>query len=125
MPELIRYFINSVMGLAVDYATVILALTLHISYEIAIFMGLLLGGCVGFLLLTFWVFPSKKSAFSTMRIASYLTGLVLIYCIRASFMYVWYALNMADSLEYFGLLCAFGLSFCVNFLFQKFFYLRY
>ncbi len=123
--EFIRYFINSIVGLAVDYTTVVLALSLNVSYELAIFMGLVLGGCVGFLLLTFWVFPAKKNAFSIMRIASYLMGLVLIYVVRAGFMFVWYAMNIQNNLEYLGLLCAFGLSFCTNFVFQKFFYVRY
>ncbi len=125
MSIFIKYFIKSIMGLGVDYIAVLIALACGIPYQGALFLGLCLGGIVGFLLLTYWVFPAQKSAFAGMRILSYLLGLGLIYIVRTGFMYMWYRANIYPEWEYVALFCAFGCSFLTNFAFQRFFYVRY
>ncbi len=125
MQAFMKYFITSVLGLAVDYAAVLMALAAGISYEIALLMGLLVGGVLGFTLLTYWVFPTQKNALSWQRIASFLGGLALIYCIRTAWMYAWYKVSagvLAQEWDYIALLGAYGASFMMNFLCQKFFY---
>ncbi len=125
MQEFIKYFIMSVLSLIVDYLVVVMTLAVGISYEIALLVGLFMGGGLGFTLLTLWVFPTRKNAFSAQRIISFTGGLVLVYCIRTAWMYLWYtesAGSYAKEWDYIALLGAYGASFMVNFLCQKFFY---
>ncbi len=125
MPEFVKYFLNSLLGLCVDYIAVVIALACGIPYQAALFIGLALGGITGFLLMTFWVFPTQKNAFSGMRIVSYLLGLGIIYGVRAAYMYGWYQLQFSPQWDYIALLGAYGLSFIINFAFQRFFYTKY
>ncbi len=125
MNTFIKYFIVAVLGLGIDYISVLIALECGVPYQIALLLGVILGGIVIFLLQTFWVFKTEKNPFSLGRIISSLSGPCLVYVIRFLVMYIWYSMEIGTQWEYLALLCAYGISFICNFVFQKYFYTKF
>ncbi len=121
----IKYFFVAVLGLSLDYICVLMALESGVPYQIALLLGIVLGGCVVFLLHTFWVFKTDRNPFSIGRILSSLSGPCLVYVVRFLIMSVWYSMNIYNELEYLVLFFSYGVSFISNFLFQKYFYSKY
>ncbi len=125
MNTFIKYFFVAVLGLSVDYISVLTALEFGVAYQLALLLGVILGGVIVFLLQTFWVFKTDKNPFSLGRIMSSLSGPCLVYVIRFLVMYVWYSIGMYSDWEYLALFFAYGVSFISNFVFQKYFYTKF
>ncbi len=129
MTHFIKYFCAALASLLLDYAVTAGCIYLGISYAIALVFGTGLGAIVGFLLLTYVVFPVQKNAtprhaFSARRVGGFLCGVGLVYMVRAFVMWCWYGLEYAakfdESLQYAVLIFSYGCSFVANFLFQKY-----
>ncbi len=125
MHAFLKYFCVSLLATSADYVTVLALLAWGLAYQLSLLVGVIVGGCIAFFLQTFWVFRTSSNPFSLGRMASSFSGPCLVYGIRWVLMYCWYAANMSAQWEYLALLCVYGISFCTNFLFQKFFYTRF
>ncbi len=131
MPHFIKYFCAALAALLLDYVVTAGCIYMGISYTIALVFGTGLGAIVGFLLLTYVVFPVQKKgsakhaqAFSVRRVGGFLCGVGLVYAVRSFVMWCWYALeNSIDASkdwQYVVLIFSYGCSFITNFLFQKY-----
>lgn len=106
-----------------DYATAVTGVYLGLSPYAALVLGVMLGAVLGYLLLTYWVFPvtrAGESSFSLRRMGGFALGVGLIYVVRATFVWLWGLLPLGPSLIYVGMLLSYGVSLIANFLFQKY-----
>ena len=115
-----RYFCASVAALAVDYGLTAAGIFGGLSPYAALVMGVGAGAVTGFLLLTFWVFPTRSGSFALRRMGGYVLGVGLVYVVRALCVWLWERLGLGPEMIYLGLVFAYGCSFISNFLFQKY-----
>lgn len=120
MGNFVRYFCGSLLALGVDYGLTALCIALGGDAYAALLAGVSVGAVTGFLVFTFWVFPTQAGRFSLRRMGGYLAGVGLVYVVRAGCVTVWNNLGFDASLIYVGLIFAYGCSFLSNFLFQKY-----
>lgn len=120
MSHFLRYFLSSVLALALDYGITAGGIRLGWGHYAALLAGTTAGAVCGFLLLTFWVFPARAGRFSARRTGGYALGIGLVYAVRAMCVWAWNSLGLGPELIYAGLFLAYGCSFLSNFLFQKY-----
>ncbi len=125
LPPFAKFFFVKLCALLVDYLATLFLLACAFPYQGALLCGVVLGALLSFLLQTFWVFRTDKNPFSAPRVCAALCAPCLVYALRFSVMYCWYAGGFAQSFEALALFCAYGISFMGNFLFQKFFFTRF
>ena len=118
--EFHRYFLSCLMALLLDYGITAGGIWLGAGQYLALLAGVAVGAVTGFLLLSFWVFPTQESGFSLRRMGGYLAGVGLVYVIRACCVWVWSRLGFGPEMIYVGLFFAYGCSFIGNFIFQKY-----
>ena len=120
---MLRFFGTSCASTVVDYATAATGVYLGLSPYAALVLGVVLGAVLGYLLLTYWVFPvtrAGESSFSPRRMGGFALGIGLIYVVRAACVWLWGLLPLGPSFIYVGMLLSYGVSLVANFLFQKY-----
>lgn len=120
MISFVRYFLSSVLALLLDYGITAGGIWLGAGHYAALLAGVVVGAVVGFLMLTYWVFPTSGGRFTLKRTGGYLAGTGLVYAVRAACVWVWNGLGFGQDAIYVGLFFAYGCSFLSNFLFQKY-----
>lgn len=120
MSDFLRYFLACLTALGLDYGITAGGIWLGVGQYLALLAGVAVGAVVGFLLLSFWVFPTQGNRFSPRRMGGYLLGVGLVYAIRACCVWLWSGLGLGPQWIYVGLIFAYGCSFLGNYCFQKY-----